>query len=79
MILLNKSQKKFFQIKFRDSKIERNYNFRYNNIITKTSKANSKLNYQILIVMEIYFCKRVNTQALTKYLDCFPIRALLLI
>ena len=75
MILLNKSQKKFFQIKFRDSKIERNYNFRYNNIITKTSKANSKLNYQILTVMEIYFCKRV---ALTKYLDCFPIRALLL-
>lgn len=79
MIQLNKKQKKTIRIKFRDRKIDKNNNFWYENIITKTSKANSKLYYQILIVMENYLYKRVNTLALTKYLDYFLIRALLLI
>ena len=80
MIQLNKNPKKIIRIiKLRGRKIERNNNFRYKIIITKTTKANSKLNYQILIVMENYFCKRANTKALTKYLDYFLIKALLLI
>ena len=78
MIQLNNNQKNTIRIfKFRDNKIEGNNNFRHKN--TKTTKANSKLNYQILIVMENYFYKRANSKALTKYLDYFLIKALLLI